>query len=237
MTGQGVDEWLCETRQLDLSHPRLRITAQKLTQKLQTRAARAAAIQDFVRRLPFCAARGLRTSRASRILERGRGDAHAKAVLFTALCRAAGLPARVQFLRVRSDFLAGILQDRPEAVVHAVAQVHVEHRWVSTDGYVVDPLLFARAKQLLQESELDSGWGIVRDASGFWDGQSACLHQFHWEDVLVTYGVFDDVRDFLASHALQERGYVERLRQQLRTWSVNRHVARMRGPLPRQVPC
>lgn len=229
MRDEPLQPWLRETPQLDLSHPRLRITAQKLTQSLQTMPARAAALQDFVRRLPFSAPGRARTPRASRVLQQGHGDSHAKAVLFTALCRAAGIPARVQFLRVRSQFLAGIVRDRPEAVVHAVAQVHVEGRWVSTDGYVLDPVLFVRAKELLNGSDLDSGWGLVRDAASYWDGKSPCLHQFRWDDVLLGYGVFDDVQDFLGSGVRLEREWFGGLRQAMRSCLLNRRVARLRS--------
>ena len=191
--------------------------------------ARAAALQDFVRRLPFAVQARGRGRAASRILARGHGDAHDKAALFTALCRAAGLPARVQFLRVRSAVLAGLLQDPPEAIEHPVAQVYVDGRWLSTDGYVVDPVLFARAKQMLLATDLDSGWGIVRDASGSWDGRSPCLHQFHWDDVLVAHGVFDDVQEFLGSGAARDRRAFGALRHVVRAWSVNRRLTRIRS--------
>lgn len=232
MSAQAVGDWLDETRQLDLSHPRLRITAQKIAHSRQTLAARAAAIQDFVRRLPYSAAARPGAARASEVLRRGQGDCHAKAVLFTAMCRAVGLPARVQFLRVRSSFLAGVLHDRPDAITHAVAQVQVEGRWFSTDGYVIDPVLFARARQLLHATDLDSGWGIVRDATGHWDGRSPCLHQFRWDDVLLHYGVFDDVEDFVAAGLHRDEPWLVSGRQALRTWVLNRRLARMRKARP-----
>lgn len=228
MNAADLQDWLHETRQLDLAHPRLRITAHKLTQRLQTLPARAAALQDFVRRMPYSACRRPAHARASEVLAQGRGDCHSKAVLFTALCRAAGLPARMQFLRVRADHLAGILQERPEAITHAVAQVHVEGRWVSTDGYVVDPILFVRAKQLLEGSERDSGWGLVREASSYWDGKSPCLQQFRWDDVLVSYGVFDDVQEFVQHGMPREAGWLASMQQVLRVHRLNRRVARMR---------
>lgn len=229
MSAASMQDWLHDTRQLDLSHPRLRITAQKLTQRLQTLPERAAALQDFVRRMPYSACRRPAHTRASEVLAQRQGDCHSKALLFTALCRAAGLPARMQFLRVRADYLAGILHDRPEAITHAVAQVHVDGRWVSTDGYVVDPILFVRAKQLLDDSERDSGWGLVREASGEWDGKSPCLQQFRWDDVLVSYGVFDDVQEFVQHGMPREPGWLGWMQQALRAHRLNRRVARMRA--------
>lgn len=226
--------WLDETSQLDLSHPRLRITAHKLTQSRQTVPARAAAIQDFVRRLPFAASATHEAATASAVLQRGRGDCHSKALLFTALCRAAGLPARVLFVRVRTRFLQGLLEEPPEAMTHALAQVHVGQRWVSTDGYVVDPLLFARAKHLLRVTGRECGWGIVREASGHWDGQSPCIQQFRGVDVLATYGAFDDVREFRATRLGGEAAdWKDAVRHALGARLVNWRVARLRSDRPR----
>lgn len=194
-----MGDWLVGTRQLDLANPRLRITAQKLTQSRQTAAGRAAAVQEFVRRLPFAASTIGGTGTASEILDWGRGDCLAKGVLFTALCRAAGLPARLLFVKVRTRFLGGILDRRPDAMVHAVGQVCSEGRWHSTDGYVVDPVLFACAKHKLEAEGLDCGWGIVRGASGSWDGCTPCLQQFGAADLIETYGAFHDVDDFQRS--------------------------------------
>ena len=191
-----MTRWLAATRQLDLGHPRLRITALKLTQARQSLPARAVAVRDFVRKLPYETSPAARRASASELLARGRGDGIGKGVLFTALCRAAGLPARLLFVRVRARSLAGMLPWRPAATVHAIGQVHYEGRWHSTDSYVLDPVLFARAKQRLSESGLDSGFGLVHGASGEWSGLSACLQQFRAEDVIASYGAFDDLDDF-----------------------------------------
>lgn len=193
---ERLQHWLRETQQLDVSHPKVRITAHKLTQSRQTLPARAAAIHNFVRRLPYNARLGTSTLRASDVLRQGCGDAYSKAILFVALCRAADLPARLLFLSVRPHFLQGLLRRRPAAVPHIVAQVLLDGEWRSTDGYVVDPILFAQAKQRLRQQELDSGWGIVRDADALWDGHGDCLHQIRPQDICVAYGVFHDLRHF-----------------------------------------
>ena len=80
MTMDSCAQWLGETPQLDLSDSKLRITAQKLTQAKQTHAARAAAIQDYVRRIPFAATVGGGAVRASEILRQSGGDCHSKGV-------------------------------------------------------------------------------------------------------------------------------------------------------------
>jgi hypothetical protein len=224
--------WLQETAQLDISDPKLRITAQKLTQSLQSHAARAAAIHHFVRRMPFIASPDARTHRASVVLREGGGDCHSKGVLFTALCRAAGLPARLLFVSVRPRYLVGLLADAPPSLTHAVGQVLVENEWRTTDGYVLDPIPFARAKQMLRATGQACGWGIVAGADGFWDGRSECLQQFQASDVLQTYGVFHDPAHFYAT-ARKEREHrgpewLEWLSYGVGAWLVNRRVAQLR---------
>jgi hypothetical protein len=220
--------WLAETRQLDLSHPKLRITAHKLTQCRQTLAARSAAIYDYVRRLPFAAVSNAQQLRASDVLLRGEGDSHAKGLLFVALCRAAGLPARMRFVRVRTRFLEGMVDSRPHAITHAVGEVYVDGQWRATDGYVVDPVLFAHAKRSLHETGMDSGWGIVCDAQGPWDGLSDCTHQFRAEDVVEDFGVFADIDAFRRRHPRHRHGAFAQLRSAWAACMLNWRVARLR---------
>lgn len=220
-----MDHWLRETRQLDLSHPKLRITAQKLTQSRQSLAARATAIHDFVRRMPFAAVASPGELRASDVLLRGRGDCQSKGMLFTAMCRAAGLPARMLFVVVRPRFLSGVMSTTPQTLTHAVGQVNLGGRWVSTDGYVLDPLMFALAKRTLREQSMDSGWGIVEEADGRWTGEAPCIQQFRACDVVQVAGVFADIDDFRRRAALRDGtpstlGYA--LAARWVNWRVNR---------------
>lgn len=221
--------WLGATRQLDLSHPRLRITAFKLTQSCQSLPGRAVAVRDFVRRLPYAASADARRATASEVLERGCGDSISKGVLFTAMCRAAGLPARLVFVKVRTRFLAGMLNLRPRTTTHAIGQVHYDGRWHSTDSYVLDPVLFARAKERLRESGLDSGFGLAQDASGAWDGRSACFHQFSASDVIATYGAFHDIDHFERRVAASEAGWGWPWLHELAARLVNRRVRSLRA--------
>jgi hypothetical protein len=227
---QEPRQWLDETLQLDLSHPKIHITAQKLTQSRQTLAERVLAIHDFVRRIPFGAFADVSHVRASDVLRSNRGDCHSKGVLFVALCRAAGFPARLNFVRLRPRFLHGILDQGPDTMAHAIGQVRVDDRWVSTDGYVVDPILFSQAKRLLRVAEVDCGWGVVAEAQPGWDGRSECLHQFRWSDVVHDYGTFDDPSEFY-ERLNEEEGapsWVARLKYSLGAQLVNRRVGQLR---------
>jgi hypothetical protein len=227
-------DWLQETPQLDLTHPKIHITALKLTQARQSVPQRLCALQDFVRRLPFGAFYDVSHVRASDVLRSQRGDCHSKGVLFTALCRGAGIPARLRFVRIRSRFLHGILDDGPETMAHAVGQVLVGDRWISTDGYVVDPVLFAQAKQRLRAEGLDCGFGLVRDAQGSWDGATDCLQQYRGSDVVHDYGAYDDPAEFYEELSQEEGApsWVSRLKYALGAQIVNRRVAQLREAPP-----
>ena len=222
--------WLLETRQLDLSHPRIQATAIELTRPLRGASDRAKAIHDFVRGIPFGSFSDVSHVRASDVLRANRGDCHSKGVLFVALCRVAGVPARLNFLRIDPRYLNGILEERPLSLAHAVGQVLIGDHWVSTDGYVVDPVLFGRALQLLALAQVDAGWGVVSDAGSDWDGATDCLQQFAPTDVVHNYGGYDDAAEFYdeLSHDQGAPSWATRLAYALTAQLVNRRAAKLR---------
>ncbi|MEO7548321.1 MAG: transglutaminase-like domain-containing protein [Ramlibacter sp.] len=226
--------WLGETPQLDLSHPKIHITAIKLTQSVHGPRDRAVAIHDFVRRIPFGAFSDVSHVRASDVLRANHGDCHSKGVLFVALCRAAQVPARLNFNRIRPRFLHGILDDGPATMAHALGQVLVEDRWLSTDGYVVDPVLFAHAKYRLRAEGVACGWGLIEGAQGTWNGQADCIHQFEGEDLVHNYGAYDDPAEFYAELSQDEGAptWIARLKYAMGTQILNRRVARLREERP-----
>ncbi|HSW18266.1 MAG TPA: transglutaminase-like domain-containing protein [Ramlibacter sp.] len=190
--------WLAETELLDLSHPRLSLTVRKLVHSGQRPRERALTLHSFVRLIPYAVALDAQPLSASEALRHYRGDSVAKGTLFVALCRSAGLAARLQFMRMRSDHLQGILEHPPATVVHAVSQVLIDGQWLSTDGYVLDPVLFTRALARLAQDGRRAGWGLYRDATPAWTAQAHCLQQVDESDVIHAYGAFDDPAELCA---------------------------------------
>ena len=175
---------LRETALLDFSHPRLQLCARRLAGPGLTARDRVLAIHSFVRLIPFSmGAQPATPVPASQVLRCERGDAHSKGVLFVALCRAAGVPARLRILRLRSDPLRALRGGHDGAVMHPVGQVWLEGRWLSTDAYLLDPLLFAQARRRQTQDRLD-GWGPRPDAPAIWDGHDDCLQLFSPANVL-----------------------------------------------------
>jgi hypothetical protein len=175
---------LRETALFDFSHPRLQLCARRLAGRGLAPRDRAVAIHSFVRLIPFSAGPGPATPMpASEVLRSERGDAHSKGALFVALCRAAGVPARLQLHHLRSDPLRALRGRHDTAVLHPVAQVQLDGRWLSTDAYLLDPLLFALARHRQTQEGLD-GWGLRPDATAIWTGRGDCLQLFSPADVL-----------------------------------------------------
>lgn len=75
--------------------------------------------------------------RASEVLCFGRGSALGKTVLFTALCRGAGLPCRIRFQRLSGApprwLSVGRLPRFEWESAHPLAEVQVDNKWVAVD--------------------------------------------------------------------------------------------------------
>ncbi len=75
----------------------------------------------------------LETYRASSVLQRGRGYCVGKAALYAALCRAAGIPARVGFADVRNHLATRRLLEAVGTDLfawHGYVELQLNGRWV-----------------------------------------------------------------------------------------------------------
>jgi transglutaminase-like putative cysteine protease len=99
---------------VDSHHPALRDKALELTAGVADPSQKARAIYYFVRDLYYHAApfEDLESYRASSVLAAGHGYCVAKASVFVALCRAAGLPSRLLFADVTNHLSTPKLRER-----------------------------------------------------------------------------------------------------------------------------
>ncbi|MGN6147993.1 MAG: transglutaminase-like domain-containing protein [Rhizomicrobium sp.] len=127
--------YLAPAEYVDSDHPDIRAQAEKLCARAKGEAAKASAIFYFVREIVYHAAdfAELNSYRASHVLKSGYGYCGAKASLFAALCRAAGLPARILF----ADVTNHISTPKHQASFgtnlyawHGYNEVMVDGRWV-----------------------------------------------------------------------------------------------------------
>ena len=201
----GLDDpgrWLACGQLLDLEDPKLRLRAQALTQLCKTERERALAIYGFVKRLLFSKTLKLRLRTAREVIDAGRGDADDKATVFIALLRAADIPARIRFIKLRGEILRGLTSGVASAA-RPVVEIWLGGRWLRTDTYIFDAAYMAAARQRLQAQDWEWGYGIHRDGNVLWSGAGdALLGGGPIEDdpmVIADLGCFNDPLELITS--------------------------------------
>jgi len=143
------EEYLAPSAAIDSDHPTIRQAAQQLAEKAPADQARVLALVDYVAETVQDSYES-NLGTASQVLERKSGDCSEHTLLFVALARAAGLPAReISGLVYASD------QER-HFVWHAWAEVLVDGRWVAVDPTFGEAQ--ANATHIKLGTERDARW-------------------------------------------------------------------------------
>ncbi|NLS11236.1 transglutaminase domain-containing protein [Nesterenkonia sp. MY13] len=129
---------LAATDFLDIEHEAVRAFTATAIDGAGTdreKAARLfAAVRDQVWYDPYSVSEDPAHYRASFVLEMGRAYCVPKAVLLTAVCRAAGIPARLGFADVRNhlqtDSLRTLMSGSDLFVYHGYSSLYIDGRWV-----------------------------------------------------------------------------------------------------------
>jgi transglutaminase-like putative cysteine protease len=227
--------WLANTPLLQHDHPKIRLTAKKLTALRGAPREQALACFQYVRAMPFgCIADSVGTS-AVGVLNSGRGDCHTKSTLMIALLRSLGIPARMRFVTMKPDFLHGIADLGGSPIEHAYTEVLLDEQWLGLDSYVVDPKLAVAAKTRLRIEQRKLGYGMHREGTIHWDGKTNAFGQFTTDDPdsmpLHDWGAFDDPYQFYSSVAYvrQRLSLAGRLKWMVGARVVNRRVNVLRA--------
>ncbi|MFT5137997.1 MAG: transglutaminase-like putative cysteine protease [Arenicella sp.] len=117
--------------------PRIIKQAQTLVKGLNTDTERAIALYYFVRDSfyynPYTASVEIETLRATHVLAAGQGWCVSKAVLLAALCRAAGIPAKLGFADVVNHLSTEKLRQTMSTEVfyfHGYCSIYLNQKWV-----------------------------------------------------------------------------------------------------------
>jgi transglutaminase-like putative cysteine protease len=201
-TKAEMDDYLQPTSYIDTDHSAIIAVVDDVTREATTMRQSALALFEFVRAIPFGFAAGFWDNKASDVLRAGRGYCNTKSTLFVALLRAAGVPARQQFVEIDSAVLFGILDPGTAMVDHSYVEVLLDGQWIATDAYIVDPALFAAAQRRLAADNRLLGYSAHATGSNEWDGVSPSFSQYNMLDPRPIgskrWGVFADVGDFYA---------------------------------------
>lgn len=127
---------LAPTRFLDFDAPAVRAYAARATAGATSARARAVAlfyaVRDGLRYDPYSVSADPEAYRASRIAEAPAGFCVSKAVLLTAVARAAGIPARLGFADVRNHLATEKLRAHMGTdlfVFHGYSELHLDGAW------------------------------------------------------------------------------------------------------------
>lgn len=226
--------WMRNTEQLDIQSTKLRTRMMAITQLLPTSQEKAVAIHDYVKSLPFGCVADYSQLKAVDVLKLGHGDCFTKGLLMVALLRAASIPARLRFVSLPVHFLRGIVDAEESTIMHAMAEVYLDHGWLVTDSYVPDLALQQAAQTRLVKEKRSLGYGVHLRGDAYWGGKRDASAQCHETDPsslpTVDWGVADDPMSFYAnpSHSELRRNFATRLKWRLAAPLVNKRVASLR---------
>jgi len=131
------ETYLKPTFTIDSNHPAVRETAQRLTKGCPDDPSKAAGlfafVRDSIRYNVYMISVFEEDFMASRVLDWGKGYCVQKAVLLTALGRAAGIPSRLVFARIRNHRVRAHVAERFGNVFprHGYNQFFLSGRWIS----------------------------------------------------------------------------------------------------------
>lgn len=159
---EDLTDYLKATEYIDSDHPDVIAKARELTSGCRTDRERLERIYYFVRELPYdilasfaYLAEGGR--RASDVLSAGTAFCMGKASSFVALCRAAGIHARVGFQQLHcpdktfmSEEVRRLWGDRP-LPWHSLGEARLDGRWLKLDATIDSVAANAKGRPYARE--------------------------------------------------------------------------------------
>lgn len=177
--------------------------------------------------------------RASETLERGLGQCNTKATLLLALCKAAGLSARIHFSlisrEIQKGFFTGIAYRLlPRELSHSWIEVEIDGQWRRIDTFINDLALFDAAKAEVRRRGWQTGYSVALkdgEASAELDLEHEAFQQM--QAVTDDHGSWDDPADYYASPLYRNRPGALRLWVYRRMIAgINRRVEALRARSP-----
>ena len=229
------NEWLGSTPLLDLNDPKLRIRVLRITQLARSPTQKAVLIHNFIKSLPFGCVPVTVNTPSGTVLRDGQGDCHTKGTLFVAMLRLVGIPSRLRFVALSSEFMSGIISLPGLAITHAITEVFLLGKWLQVDTYVTDEALEARALERLKETGKTLGFGIHAKAQRSWSGEASAYGQYTYVDTASLpdqdLGVAHDPEHFYRNKTDTRisSGWLSRFKWMLASKVINYRVTALRA--------
>ena len=190
----------------DVDHPSIQVKAASLTAARESTMDKLESIFHFVRdEIEFGFTPKWDAVKASEVLTYGIGYCNPKATLFVALCRAAGISARVHCGMISIDIMRGVFPSiafpfLPTAGGHTWTEVQIEGQWKPIDSYINDKAFFTAAKAENERRGWNIGFSIASP-----DGQCDCEYNIDPETyvqmpaVIEEHGTWDDPSEYMST--------------------------------------
>jgi len=220
----------------DYNHPLIQSKVIELTQDKETLVGKLESIFYYVRDgIKFGFPPKWDVVKASEVMGYGVGYCNTKATLFVALCKAAGIPARVHCAAIDINIMRGILPDMafpfmPKAGSHAWVDVLIDDQWKSIDSYINDKMLYEGSLKKLKESGKSLGYSV-----SFINGQSSCEFNFgekgfvHMGAVKTDHGSWEDISEYFATDKYVRLNAAQRLAVKMFVPLLNSKLERIRS--------
>lgn len=219
----------------DADHPSIRDLARILTEGRPTRRDELESLFGFVRDdIRFGFPPKWDEVKASETLRYRLGYCTTKATLFLALCKAAGISARVHTGLISLDIMRGVFPDiafrsLPAAGGHSWLEVLLDGEWKPMDSYINDRSFYDGALSRLLASGWETGFSLSRAR-----GPTSCTFNFgekgfvHMGAVVEDHGAWEDVAEYVASPKYGRMSRMQRMAFPLMAWMTNRTIAGIR---------
>ena len=174
--------------------------------------------------------------KASETIQKGFGQCNTKATLFLALCKAAGIPARIHYSlisrEIQKGFFTGIAYwVMPKEISHSWIEVDIDGKWRRIDTFINDLPLFNAAIARLKERGWPTGYSVALGK----DKPSAELNldkEAFQQMAAVTsdHGVWDEPAEYFSSDRYKNRPNAFKLwLYRHRIGGINDRVRQLRG--------
>src|SRR5581483_5075290 len=162
MASEELRPYLEPTGFIDSDHAEVIAAARRITAGCATDREKLERIYYFVRDMPYDILASFRylaegKRRASDVLRAGHAFCMGKASTFVALCRAAGIPARIGFQRLHcpdkpfmSEEVRALWGDRT-LPWHSLGEAYLAGRWLKLDATIPAPVAAAKGRPYTRE--------------------------------------------------------------------------------------
>jgi hypothetical protein len=172
--------------------------------------------------------------KASETLQYGVGYCNTKATLLHALCKAAGIPARIHTGLIDIEIMRGVFPSfafpfLPSSGGHSWMEINIEDEWKPIDSYINDKPFYEGALKKLKESGKVPAFSISHAK-----GESSCEFNFgekgfvHMGAVVEDHGTWDDYSEYMSSDKYSSMDRIQLKSYPLIAIISNRNIDKLR---------